>query len=461
MIALIVGYAFAVAAASWWVARGLHGPDDFLMGRRGLGVAHGIGLFGGIFLAATAVGIVGQGYRRGVAGAALDVALGVGFGILGLTLLDRVRASPHASLAALLRAHYGPVAGTIGTVLVAGAWLIMLAGFIAAAGVALGQLTGWALGPCIAISVVILLLYSMPGGMRAVTATNFAHLAALAVLIGALCVLAVGHASSSTPAPHDSFSWGYVIGLLLVSAPTTIVAPDVMMGMSALRTRRTARRTLALVVFLLACGGVVLALLGSRAGHLVSTSDTDAVLPDVVDLLLPNGVADLGLLVLFGAALTGGVAEVMVCTFILNEQFTAWRGARGASPPGLTTIRAQMLGVAGLAGVVALAYPNVVGLVITAFRVFVPGIVPQAVLALLNRRVRPRAVAASMIAGPLVCLALASAWPGLRDTAADPVLWGTLVAVAILAAGRVPAGGPSIRIEPADPSRAHVGLHEP
>lgn len=442
-----MGYAIAVAAASWWVARGLRGPEDFLMGRQGLGVAHGIGLFGGIFLAATAVGIVGQGYRRGLAGAALDVALGVGFAALGLTLLDRMRASHHASLAALLRAHYGPVPGAIGTVLIAGAWLIMLSGFVAAAGVALGQLTGWAQGPCIAVTTVILLLYSMPGGMRAVTATNFAHLAALAVLIAALWVLAAGHATSGAAAPHDSFSWGYVIGLLLVSAPTTVVAPDVMMGMSALRTRRTARRTLALVVLLLACGGVVLALLGLRADRLVSSASTDNVLPDLVDLLLPNGLAEVGLLAVFGAALTGAVAEVLVCTFILNEEITSLRAARGVPPFGLVGIRLQMLGVAALAGAVALADSNVVGLVVTAFRVFVPGVVPQAVLALIGRPVRPNAVAASMVAGPVVCLALASAWPGLRDTAADPVLWGTLVAAAVLAVGLMPRGD--------------VRLHEP
>jgi Na+/proline symporter len=274
--------------------------------------------------------------------------------------------------------------------------------------------------------------------MRAVTATNFAHLAALSVLIGALWVLAAGHAVSPTPAPHDSFSWGYVIGLLLVSAPTTVVAPDVMMGMSALRTRRTARRTLALVVVLLACGGVALALLGLRADQLVSSGSSDNVLPDLVDVLLPHGASELGLLALFGAALTGAVAEVIVCTFILNEEITSLRAARGVRPLGLAGIRLQMLGVAALAGAVALADSNVVGLVVTAFRVFVPGVVPQAVLALLGRSVRPRAVAASMVAGPLVCLVLASAWPGLRDTAADPVLWGTLVAIAILAVGRLP-----------------------
>lgn len=438
MLALIVAYAIAVAAASCWVARGLRGPADFLTGRRGLGVAQGIGLFGGIFLAATAVGIVGEGYGRGIAGAALDVALGVGFAILGLTLLDRMRASPHASLAALLRAHYGPLPGAIGAVLIAGSWLVMLAGFMAAAGIALGQLSGWPQATSIGVAVVILLLYAMPGGMRAVTATNFAHLAALAVLIGALCVLAAGHTASAAPARHGSSSLGYVVGLLLISAPTTIVAPDVMMGMSSLRSAPAARRTVALVVVLLACGGVVLALLGARASHLITTANSDNVLPGLITLLLPHGAAMLGLLALFGAALTGAVAEVMVCTFILNEQITDWRAARGSGPLGLTAIRLQMLAIAVLAGVIALADQNVVGLVVTAFRVFVPGIVPAAVLALLGRAVRPGAVVASMLAGPAVCLALAAAWPGLRETPADPVLWGTLVSIAIVSAGRLP-----------------------
>jgi Na+/proline symporter len=437
LVALLVAYAVAVAAASCWIARGLQGPEDFLLGRRGLGLAHGIGLFGGIFLAATAVGVVGEGYHRGVAGGALDVALGVGFAVLGLTLLRRMRASSHSSLAELLRDHYGPAPGAIATVLVAGAWLIMLAGFLAAAGVALADLSGWPALTSMVVAVTILLLYAIPGGTRAVTTTNFAHLAALAVLVALLGVLAAGHAPMRTPARHGSFPLGYAIGLLLVSAPTTVVAPDVMMGMTSMRTQLIARRTIALVVAVLSCGGIVLALLGARAGHLVSAASADRVLPNLIGLLLPHGAAMLALLVLFGAALTGAVAEVMVCTFILTEGITSRRRLRGEPALGLPAIRLHMVGVAVLAGAVALADPNVVALVITAFRVFVPGIVPQAVLALLCRRVRSRAAAASMIAGPVACLALATVWPALRDTPADPVLWATLISIAILFAGRV------------------------
>jgi hypothetical protein len=65
--------------------------------------------------------------------------------------------------------------------------------------------------------------------------------------------------------------------------------------------------------------------------------------------------------------------------------------------------------------------------------------VPQAVLALLGRRTRSRAVAVSMVAGPAVCLAVAWVLPGLQETPADPVLWGAIVAFAVMALGRVPA----------------------
>ena len=438
MLALIAAYAVVVAGASCWVARGLRGPEDFLMGRQGLGVAQGIGLFGGIFLGATAVGVVGQGYQRGVAGGILDLALGLGFGILSLTLLKRMRSSGHSSLVALLRAHYGPSAGVIGALVVGGAWLMLLAAFMAAAGVALEQLSGLSQVLCTAVTVVILLLYAMPGGMRAVTATNLAHLAALAVLMAVLSVLALGHAAIRTPHHQGSSSWGYLVGVLLLSAPTTVVAPDVMMGIGALRTLAAARRTLALVVVLLTCGGLALALLGGRAEHLVSVADPDYALPRLIALLLPSGLAMGGILLLFGAALTGAVAEVMVCTFLLSEQVTAWRGRTGRPALGLATIRLQMTCIAVLAGVAALADAHVVGLVLTAFRVFVPGIVPQAVLALLGRNTRPHAVVASMIAGPATCLAVAWAMPGLEETPADPVLWGTLVAAGILAAGHLP-----------------------
>jgi hypothetical protein len=125
----------------------------------------------------------------------------------------------------------------------------------------------------------------------------------------------------------------------------------------------------------------------------------------------------------------------MVCTFILSEQITYWRRRVDGATQRLGGIRLQMALIALLAGGVALADPHVVGLVLTTFRVFVPGVVPQAVLALLGRPIRSGAVIASMIAGPATCLAVAWSIPQLQETPADPVLWGTVVSIAILAVG--------------------------
>lgn len=449
MAALLAAYTLAVGAASLYVARGLRGPDDFLTGRRALGVAQGMGLLGGIFLGATAVGIVGQGYRLGWSGAALDLALALGFVVLRFTLLARLQASGEASLVGLLRRHYGSVAGTGGVVVVGGAWLVLLASFLAAAATILGELSGWSSEFCVVVAVVVLLLYAMPGGMRAVTATNLLMLVALAILLATVGALALDHGATRTPDSTSSVPWSYLAGIVLLSAPTTVVAPDVMLGMSSLRDLSAARRTLALVATLLIGGGLFLALLGQYASQLLFVADPEQALPRLIDLLLPAGLAELGLMVLFGAALAGAVSEVMVCTFMLDEEISARRRPGRYRPRGLTPVRLQLVAVAVLAGGLALANPHVVELVLTAFRVFVPGVVPQTILALLGRRTQSWPVVASMVAGPAVCLALATALPATRETVADPVVWGTLVAVIILALGRVP--GTASRARPQHP----------
>jgi hypothetical protein len=91
----------------------------------------------------------------------------------------------------------------------------------------------------------------------------------------------------------------------------------------------------------------------------------------------------------------------------------------------------------GAAGVLALVAPDVVALVLSAFRIFVPGGVPQAVASLVGVQIRRQAVAVSMIAGPITSLVLARGAPGLQETPADPVLWGLLVAAGLILAGRV------------------------
>jgi len=77
-----------------------------------------------------------------------------------------------------------------------------------------------------------------------------------------------------------------------------------------------------------------------------------------------------------------------------------------------------------------------------AFRLFVPAVVPQAIAALLGYRPHAGFVVASMVTGPVVAAAAAFLAPDSTLTALDPVLWGSLVAVGLLAAGartRTPA----------------------
>jgi Na+/proline symporter len=429
--ALVAAYALLAGAVSWSVARRLTGTHDFLAGSSDLGIAQGVGLLGGIFLAATAVGVVGQGYVLGWPGAALDLALGLGFGILLCTLLPRLRAGRHASVGALMRHHYGRAVGLIASAISGAAWLLVLAAFVAAGARALAGLTGWTEQSAILATAGVLLVYALPGGMRAVAVSNLAQLALLAALLAWTAAAALAREPTAS-GPAGAVPFGYLWAVLALSAPTTVLAPDVMLGIASLRDERSARRTLALVVAALVVGGLCLALLGGRAAGLVTLAQPERVLPALIELVLPAAAASVGLVVLFGASVAGAVSELLVCTYVLCEEVRR-RGAPADVPLGRA--RAAMGVITAVAALLAVVNPHVVDMVLMAFRVFVPAVVPQAVAALVGRPPERAWCIASMIAGPATSLGLLVAWPSSAGGAGEPVVWGLLVAIALIAFG--------------------------
>jgi Na+/proline symporter len=428
--AFLIAYAALVGAISWRVSRTLRGVRDFLVGEAGLGVWQGVGLLGGIFVAATAVGVVGEGYTFGWPGATLDVALGLGFVVLLVWFLPRLRAEGHASVGALIRHHYGEAAGFVAAVTAGGAWLTLLAAFLASAATALVGLTGWSETAAVLVTTAALLVYALPGGMRAVAASNLVQLAALAAVLIWTAAAALG--PTPTGPPSDvSVPIGYLLAVTLLSAPTTVVAPDVMLGVMSLADSRSARRTLGFVIASLVAGGLLLALLGARAARFVSVANPEQALPSLIETVLPRVGASGGLVVLFGASLAGAVSELVVCTFILREELAR----RTGDSESLARARAIMGAAALLAGALAVLRPQVVEMVLMAFRIYVPALVPQVLAALVGWRPAPSWAVASMTAGPVVALGVYVVAPEARLTAAEPVLWGLLAATGLLAAG--------------------------
>lgn len=407
----------------------LSGRDDFLIGGGALGFGQGIGLLGGIFFSGTAVGVVGEGYVRGWSGAWLDVALGLGFAVLLFTLLDRLRASGHANVATLLQERFGPLAGSTSAWISTVSWVALLAAFVSAAARSLEGLTGWDEKTAVGATIPVLLLYALPGGMRAVAAINLIQLMVLFIFfIGLAFTLPSTAAGSVTDPP---IPWGYMVALTMLSAPTTVVAPDVVLGVASLKDIATARRTIAVVSGGLVAGGFFLAYLGARARNVVEVANVDQVLPRLVNVTVPAFAGDAGLALLFGASLAGAVSELMVCTYLIDEGLNRSR----PTTRSLGGARKKMLLIAAVGGGLAAAYPHVVDTVVIAFRMFVPAVVPQVVAALYGVRVGDGIVLASMVLGSAVSTAGWALFPGTEMSVADPVLWGVVVSVSLLAWG--------------------------
>ena len=162
--------------------------------------AQGIGLFGGIFLAATAVGVVGQGYRAAWPARRSTSPSGLASRSSVSRCCDRMRASLTPASPRCCERSTGRCAGSDRDALVvAAAWIDDARRLRRRGGRRARAADGLGAGVCIAVTVATLLMYSMPGGMRAVTATNFAHLAIARGVDRSVVVLAAGHASAVAP----------------------------------------------------------------------------------------------------------------------------------------------------------------------------------------------------------------------------------------------------------------------
>ncbi len=454
-LALAAAYLGALLAAGPFLRRLVRSSEDFMVGGRRVGLWFGLGTLTMIFVGGGAVGAAGQGYAYGPSGAWYFWALSLGFAVLGLTLVVAVRRLEQVTIADILGTRFGKPAQRTVSVVTLGAWLFFLASLIVAAARVIEALLGLPLPAAILLVGAAAVSLAGLGGLLGSAMINAGQavllIAGVAVVFMVTLVRAGGSAgvASAFPAGHAGFlpadHAGYVVAILLVVAPTTLVAPDVYLNVWSLRDDRTARRTVLLAAAVIAAAGLMLALTGAGARALAPGIQPEQALPAMADRLLVPGLSGLVLATLMGAAMSGAVPEVIVCSSILtHDLYHGW--LRPNADPGalLRFSRVAAIAVGAAACGLGLLLPGVVALALFAYRVFIPAAMPQVLAALYWRGARPRAVAASTIAGPLAALGQSLLAPATLLTPLDPVVLGTAVSVGVLVGGSLLAPAPKV-----------------
>lgn len=198
-------YMLVLLAVGWYASRKVHDSSDFLVAGRRLGVFLGTGaLVATWFGAGSAMGASGNAYIFGNQGVIFDPwGAGLCLIIVGLVFGRLLRRGRYVSLVDLYQSRYGRGMGLlsgISMIIAEMGWTgAMLVGF----GTIIHFFTGIALGWGIGISTVVMVGYTLLGGMWAVTLTDTLQVTILVIGLAVILVTAVPQLGG----------WDHLVGL--------------------------------------------------------------------------------------------------------------------------------------------------------------------------------------------------------------------------------------------------------
>ena len=435
-LAIVIVYLVAVTALGLWASRGIRSSKDFFLAGRSLPWwAAGMSMVVSDIGAKDMVGLAGDAYRFGI--------VMMNFDFVGCTLPLLVAAflfipffwtSEVYTIPQYLGLRYNPAVRTFFAVI----WSFFMVGTIAtilvSAAAMFEGLLGWSFWLSVGVTSVLVGLYTVSGGLRAVVYTDVISCVVLIAGAGLMCFMGLreiggignlvesvssqawtaDHFDLLPSAAHPDYPWpAVVLGLGFVLGPAYWIGNQAIVQRSlGTRSARDARASYVLCaviklvfpVLLVLPGLLAIGLFAHELGPPTADWDANQVLPLVVARLVPTGA--LGLLM--GAFIAGVMANLdsyinSASTLLVNDIYRPFINPRASDKQCLALGR--YLVIALLAGGVLMSYEVKMRFasVFEAFQTFLSffqgALFALLLFGMLTRRATPAAGVAGMIVG--------------------------------------------------------------
>lgn len=421
-LALFAGYTAMLLRNAWLGREVGHSPGGYLVGNRNVGgVVIGVSFFATFASTNSYVGNAGKAYEFGVAWLFMGVFMIVLTLVSWTVVAPRLRRFASAwdamTLPDLLSARFSsPLLRRVSGVIVAFSSLLYLMAVFKGSGHLLQSFASVPYETAIAITLVIVVLYTSVGGFVSVVRTDVLQGVLMivgSVLLFVLVTRAVGGVGAITELksnPDTSYLFGLnagvpfavLLGITLSGSLKLLVDPRQLARFYGLRDDKAVRvgkwvavAGLALVMFTLLPVGLYARLL------LEGVPDTDLVVPTLIAdrAVIPLWASDVLIVAMLAAAMSSLDSVLLVAAAVLT---------RDVLPAGrsLTWTRWAVLGFAVVGAALALRPPaGIVEITTFSGSVYAACFMPAVLLGLHWQRGDERSVLASMGAGLAVLLA--------------------------------------------------------
>lgn len=302
--------------------------DFFVAGRRGSATLVTSSLLATILGASATLGVVGRGYRDGWVGAWWLLAGVAGLVLLAFGYAERFRALGVYTAPEALERQYGPLLRRPAAVLIAIAWLGVIAAQIAAAGQLLSHAAPGSAQTWMVVAAVVFLAYTALGGQVSVLKTDAGQVLLLVVgllVCAGFALTRMGGWSGLATLPEDlrrfpvnaAMGPREVLAWLVTVGLTYTAGPDMISRLCCTRDAATARRAALLTSLALAPLAFVIAGLGLTARALLPDTPSEQALPRLIALCLPAWAAGLAHAALLAAMMSSADTCLLTTATVL------------------------------------------------------------------------------------------------------------------------------------------------
>lgn len=431
-IGIIIVYLAVLLYIGVHVSKSVKTNEDSVLAGRSFGsffaaVGKTANLAGG----STSVGGAAYGYTFGISGSWFGISNVLAMWITA-PVATRMWKAMHRGRLASIGGYLGYRFGTAARVLAGLLNTLAYAGFVASQVVATGTilhvLLGWDLNMSMILTTIVVIIYTILGGLKAVVYTDCMQMAVL--FVGMIAVLlpvslnkvgGVGELMSKVPeafASMGTMGWYTIIGVILI--PTMLAGFTMQAGYSYIGSCKTASaawKSNIISGFMYAFPAFAVILIGMAALVLYpELSSSQDALPTMILNLLPSGLVGLLLAAILSATMSTSSTCLLCAATCFGVDVLPVLSKKERSPEEMLKItRLTMVAVGALTMAIAILYPQIIDLILIGYSFGAGGLLIPVFAAMFWKRATTPGCIAAMIGGGLSYVVLSNmvAWPPL------------------------------------------------
>ncbi|NYE96399.1 SSS family solute:Na+ symporter [Psychromicrobium silvestre] len=455
-VIIVIAYLVAMLLFGFWGKSRTKNNSDFLVAGRRLGPVLYTGTMAAVVLGgASTVGGVGLGYKFGISGMWLVVAIGVGVLLLSLAFAGTIQKLKIYTVSQMLSLRYGHKATQTSSIVMLAYTLMLCATSTSAYATIFVVLFGWERWVAIAVGGAIVLVYSTIGGMWSITLADMAQFVIKTIGVFALMLpfalnAAGGWDGIRSRVDESFFQWDgigaqTIVTYFVVYTLGLLIGQDIWQRVFTAKSPTVARwggSTAGIYCILYGVAGAMIGMAASVALPKIDIAKLgkDAVYAEVASNLLPIGLGGLVLAAAVAAMMSTASGALIAAATVARADvvpFVAgWFGRTVNSSDtdnpehDVRANRYWVLGLGVVAILIAIITPDVVAALTIAYDILVGGLLVAILGGLLWKRGTGWGAALSMAVGTVVTLTFLTLYASGAIPSADgilanePIYWG-------------------------------------